>query len=280
MERFNTPKEVQEATDSVRSRTSHQPEIGLVLGSGLSGLAEAVRDADIIPFADIPHWPTSTVAGHSGRLVIGNLEGKAVLVMQGRVHFYEGYSMGQITIPARIMKRLGIERLILTNAAGGLNPDFEAGDLMLIRDHINFLGLSGNNPLRGPNDDTVGPRFPDMTEAYAPELRQLAHQVAREEDITLREGVYAYVAGPSFETPAELRLLMTVGADAVGMSTAPTVVVARHAGMRIMGISTITNMASPDPAPGHETTHEEVLEVGRIVVPKLTRLIHGILRRL
>lgn len=280
MERFTTPQEVHEAADSVQSQTSHRPQIGLVLGSGLSSLAGAVGEPDIIPFADIPHWPTSTVAGHSGRLVIGQLEGRSVLVMQGRVHFYEGYSMSQITIPARIMKRLGIETLILTNAAGGLNPDFEAGDLMLIRDHINFLGLSGNNPLRGPNDDTIGPRFPDMTEAYTPELRQLARQVARNQDITLREGVYAYVAGPSFETPAELRLLLKLGADAVGMSTAPTVVVARHAGMRIMGISTITNMASPDPAPGHKTTHEEVLEVGRIVVPKLTRLIHGLLQRL
>lgn len=280
MERFITPEQLQEAARMIQKQTTHRPKIALVLGSGLNSLAAAVSEPDIIPFADIPHWPTSTVAGHSGRIVIGPLQGKPVLVMQGRVHYYEGYSMSQITMPVRMMQRLGIETIILTNAAGGLNPDFQAGDLMLIRDHINFLGLSGNNPLRGPNDATFGPRFPDMTEAYSPELRRLAHDVAREQELALQEGVYAYVAGPSYETPAELRLLLAIGADAVGMSTVPSVVVAQHGGLQIMGISTITNMASPDPAPGHETTHEEVLEVGRVVVPKLTRLIHGILQRL
>ena len=280
MDQFITTQQIGEAADAIRRRTAYAPRIGLVLGSGLSSLADAVMDADILPFAALPHWPTSTVAGHSGRLVLGTLEEKPVLVMQGRVHFYEGYSMSQITMPVRVMQRLGIDTLILTNAAGGLNPDFLAGDLMLINNHINFLGLAGNNPLRGPNDDTVGPRFPDMTAPYDPELRSLAHNVAASQHITLREGTYAYVAGPSYETPAELRFLLTVGADAVGMSTVPSVVVARHGGMRVLGISTITNLATPDPAPGQETSHQEVLEVGRIVVPRLTRLIHGILQRL
>lgn len=280
MSDFITPQQIQEAADAVSRRTDYTPRIGLVLGSGLNDLADAVVDADVVSVGDIPHWPTSTAPGHAGRLVIGALEEKPVLVLQGRAHYYEGYQMSQLALPVRVMQRLGVETIILTNAAGGLNPDFEAGDLMLIRDHLNFLGLTGQNPLRGPNDDSIGPRFPDMTEPYDPRLRRLAHEVAREQEITLREGVYAYVAGPSYETPAELRFLLTVGADAVGMSTVPSVVIARHAGMRILGISTITNMATPDPEPGQETTHEEVLEVGRIVVPRLTRLIHGILRRL
>jgi purine-nucleoside phosphorylase len=277
---FVSREQIQEAASHLRSRTQQIPRLGLVLGSGLSGLADAVTGADIIAYDEIPFWPASTVPGHSGRLVIGKLEGQTVLVQQGRAHFYEGYSPGQITLPVRVMHALGVETLIVTNAAGGLNPDFSAGDLMLIRDHLNLPGLAGNNPLRGPNDDTVGPRFPDMTFPYDPELRALAHEVGRAEGIPLREGVYAYVGGPSFETPAELRLLRTVGADAVGMSTAPSVVVARHAGLRVLGISTITNMTTSDPQPGAKTTHEEVLEIGAIVVPRLTRLLHGLLRRI
>lgn len=280
MDEFITPQQIREAADAVSQRTDYTPRIGLVLGSGLNDLADAVVDADVVAVDDIPHWPTSTAPGHAGRLVIGALEEKPVLVLQGRAHYYEGYQMSQLALPVRVMQRLGVETIILTNAAGGLNPNFEAGDLMLIRDHLNFLGLAGQNPLRGPNDDSIGPRFPDMTEPYDPQLRRLAHDVAKEQEITLREGVYAYVAGPSYETPAELRFLLTVGADAVGMSTVPSVVIARHGGMRVLGISTITNMATPDPEPGQETTHEEVLEVGRIVVPRLTSLIHGILRRL
>ncbi len=280
MDSFITPEQITEAAVAINEQTKYRPVIGMVLGSGLSGLASAVEAADIIPFNELPHWPVSTVAGHSGRLVIGKLEGKEVLVLQGRVHYYEGYSMSQITMPARVMHRLGIETFIVTNAAGGLNPQFEAGDLMLIRDHINFPGLAGRNPLRGPNDDEAGPRFPDMTEPYDPDLRRLAREVAADADYTLREGVYAFVGGPSYETPAELRLLQTVGADAVGMSTAPSVVVARHSGMRVLGISTITNIATPDPKPGQKTTHEEVLEVGKLVVPRLTHLLHGVLKRL
>ena len=280
MDQYITPQQIDAAAQFIRQKTAYAPRIGLVLGSGLSSLADAVEDADVLPFTDLPYWPAATVAGHSGRLVLGTLEDKPVLVMQGRVHFYEGYGMSQITMPVRVMQRLGIETLFLTNAAGGLNPDFRAGDLMLISNHINFLGLAGNNPLRGPNDDSVGPRFLDMTTPYDSELRSLAHDIASSQDMTLREGTYAYVAGPSYETPAELRFLLTVGADAVGMSTVPSVVVARHGGMRVLGISTITNLATPDPAPGQTTTHQEVLEVGEIVVPRLTRLLHGILQRL
>ncbi|MCA9984416.1 MAG: purine-nucleoside phosphorylase [Anaerolineales bacterium] len=265
------------AADAIRARSAQHPKIGLVLGSGLGSLADAVENPDIIPYGDIPNWPVGTVAGHSGRLLIGTLEGKTVLVMQGRAHFYEGFTPQQITFPVRVMKLLGIDTYLVTNAAGGMNPSFKAGDLMLIRDHINIPGMAGNNPLRGPNVDDFGPRFPDMTEAYTPALRQLAHQVAAAEGMTLQEGVYVFVSGPNYESPAELRYLTGIGADAVGMSTVPSVLVARHAGMRILGISTITNLALPDPPPGQETTHEEVMETGRIVIPKLTALLRGVL---
>ncbi|MEZ4512965.1 MAG: purine-nucleoside phosphorylase [Chloroflexota bacterium] len=271
---------IEEAATAVRQRTSHQPTIGLILGSGLGSLADAVENPDIIAASNIPHWPTSTVPGHHGRLIIGTLEGQSVLVLQGRVHFYEGYDMAQVTFPVRVMIALGVQTLIVTNAAGGMNPDFRPGDLMLIKDHLNMLGIAGNNPLRGPNDDTAGPRFPDMTEPYSRPLRQLSHDIAAASGFSLREGVYAYVAGPSYETPAELNFLRLIGGDAVGMSTVPSVVVARHAGVRVLGISTITNMAVPNPAPGTVLTHEEVLETGRQVIPKLTTLLHGILQRL
>ena len=276
----STPSQIEEAAMAIRQRTAYQPTIGLVLGSGLSSLADAVTHADVMTTHDVPHWPVSTVSGHYGRLVIGQLEEKHVFVLQGRVHYYEGYSTHQITFPIRVMHRLGIKSLIITNAAGGINPDFTPGDLMLIKDHINMPGLAGNNPLRGPNDDSVGPRFPDMTEPYDANLRQIAHQIAAERAFTLQEGTYAFVGGPSYETPAELRLLRTVGADAVGMSTVPTVVVARHAGIRVLGISTITNMAIPDPKPGTILTHDEVLETGQRIIPQLTTLIHGVLHRL
>ncbi|MBE2220505.1 MAG: purine-nucleoside phosphorylase [Anaerolineae bacterium] len=271
---------IDEAATAVRALTQYQPTIGLVLGSGLSGLADEIEAPDIIPYEKIPHWPVSTVQGHSGRLVIGTLEGKTVLVQQGRSHFYEGYSPAQITLPVRVMRALGIQTVILTNAAGGINRDFNAGDLMLIKDHLNFVGIAGNNPLRGPNDDSIGPRFPDVTHAYTPALRDLAKKTAVSLNISLHEGVYAYVAGPSFETPAELRFLHMIGADAVGMSTVPTVLVAAHAGMRVLGISSITNKAILDPSTGAEVSHEEVLETGKIIVPRLISLLHGILPHL
>lgn len=270
--------QIDEAATAVRQKTRYQPTIGLVLGSGLSALADSIENGETIPYEQIPHWPVATVSGHGGRLVMGRLEGQTILVQQGRAHFYEGYTMDQITLPIRVMHALGVRTLIVTNAAGGINARFNPGDLMLITDHINFLGMAGNNPLRGANDDSLGPRFPDMTRPYDLQLRQIAHEVAQAHSFTLQEGVYAYVAGPSFETPAELRFLRTVGADAVGMSTVPGVIVARHAGMRVLGISSITNKADPDPQPGAVVTHDEVLETGQRIIPHLTALIRGVLQ--
>jgi purine-nucleoside phosphorylase len=258
-----TQAQVGEAAEEIRQYTKQRPTIGLILGSGLSGLADDINNADVITVDQIPHWPASTAPGHIGRVVIGRFEDKTVVVLQGRVHFYEGYSMQQITLPVRVMQSLGIETLIVTNAAGGMNPGYKPGDLMLIKNHLNVPGMAGNNPLRGPNNDSVGPRFPDMTEPYDPELRDLAYRVAENEGFTLHEGVYAFVAGPSFETPAEL-------------PTVPSVIVARHAGTRVLGISTITNMALPDPEPGTHHKHEEVLETGRLAIPRLAALVHGV----
>ncbi|MCP4420534.1 MAG: purine-nucleoside phosphorylase [Chloroflexi bacterium] len=280
MTTVDTAKQVKIAANAIRQQTNYRPSIGLVLGSGLSELANSIQDPDIISYENIPGWPQSTVVGHSGRLVIGTLQGKTVLVQQGRAHYYEGYNMDQITLPVRVMHALGIQVLIVTNAAGGINANFNPGDLMLITDHINFLGLAGQNPLRGPNDESVGPRFPDMIETYNLRLRKLAHETAVANDFSLQEGTYAYVAGPSFETPAELRYLRTVGADAVGMSTVPTAIVARHAGIKTLGISSITNKADPDPQPGTVVTHDEVLETGQQIIPRLTTLLRGILHQL
>lgn len=275
-----TPAQIAEAAAAVRSRTAYRPTIGLVLGSGLSGFADSVEEADIINAGDIPHWPASTVEGHHGRLVVGRLAGHDLLVLQGRSHFYEGNTIHQITLPVRVMHALGVKTLIVTNAAGGIHEDLRQGDLMLIKDHINFPGLAGQNPLRGPNDDAIGPRFPDMTHPYDLELRRLAREVAEENGFTLLEGVYTFVAGPTFETPAELRLIKTVGGDAVGMSTVPSVVVARHAGLRVLGISSITNIVHLDPEAADQTSHEEVMETGRQIIPKLETLLRGVLQRL
>jgi purine-nucleoside phosphorylase len=280
MSDFVTPAQVEEAAAAVGRLLDIQPTVGLILGSGLSKLAEEVESAVIISVDQIPHWPQSTVHGHTGRIVAGRLEGREIIVLQGRVHFYEGYSMQRITLPVRVMNGLGVRVLMLTNAAGGINAGYVPGDLMLIKNHLNFPGMAGFNPLRGPNDDSVGPRFPDMTEPYDPELRRLAHSVAGSLGFVLQEGVYAFVAGPSYETPAELRFLRDAGGDAVGMSTVPSVIVARHAGMRVLGISTITNIAAPDPLPGTVQSHEEVLETGKVAIPRLTALIHGVLANL
>ena len=260
--------------------TGPKPLIALVTGSGLGQLADQVEDAVRFSTSDVPHWPRSTVEGHAGRLVIGELGGMPILVMQGRVHFYEGYTMQEATFPIRVLQALGIERLILTNAAGGLEHAWNEGDIMLISDHINMPGLTGRNPLIGPNDNTLGPRFPNMTNAYSPHLREIARQVAQNEGITLREGVYVMVSGPSFETPAELRMLYKMGAHAVGMSTALEVVVARHANIEVLACSLLTNMVFLDPKPEDETSHEEVLEVGAQAGPKMIRLIRGILQQL
>jgi purine-nucleoside phosphorylase len=248
------------------------------LGSGLGTLVEAVEQPNKIPYGQIPRWPVSTVIGHQGQLVFGKLEGQNVMFMQGRVHYYEGYSMAEIGLPVRVMQRLGVEIMIVTNAAGGVNPSFTPGDVMLITDHINIIGMSGLNPLRGPNLDEIGPRFPDMSQPYDHELSALARQVAGDNQLSLQEGVYVSLAGPSFETPADLRFLKLIGADAVGMSTVPEVIVARHGGTRVLGFSGISNKANLDGST--ITTHEEVLEAGKQIVPKLTTLIRGVLRRL
>lgn len=254
--------------------------VGLVLGSGLNSLAEAIEGAETVQYEEIPHFPSSTAPGHEGRLIVGQLAGRTVVAMQGRFHFYEGYSAGEITFPIRVMKRLGVGRLILTNAAGGVNPGFHAGDLMLIVDHLNFVGMAGQNPLIGPNAPAFGTRFPSMTHTYARSLRKAALASAQELRITLRQGVYAFLAGPNFETPAEVRYLRLVGADAVGMSTVPEALVAVHAGIEVLGISTITNVAVDQLDSDKETSAEEVMETGGTVVPQLTALLTTVLRRM
>jgi len=278
MKDFFTLQEIDEAADVVRNLTKHQPRVGMILGSGLGGLAEAVEEADIIPSDDIPNWPHSTVEGHQSRLVIGKLQGQPVLVLQGRVHYYEGYSMAQVTFPVRVMQRLGVEVLIVTNAAGAIRPEFEPGDVMLISDNLNLVSMGGANPLRGPNLNEFGPRFPDMSQVYDRRLMDLARESAAAADVTLREGVYAGLAGPSFESPADLRFLRMAGADAVGMSTVPEVIVARHGGMRVLGLSGISNKANLDGST--ITTHEEVLEAGRVIVPRLKSVVLGVLANL
>ncbi len=275
---FMTLEQIEAAAEFLRPQLKVRPRVGLILGSGLNPLAESVQNAIYIPYREIPHWPPSTVEGHVGRLVIGDLETQPIIVMQGRLHFYEGYSMSQVTFPIRVMQRLGIEILIVTNAAGAINPDFVPGDVMLITDHINLIGMGGANPLVGPNLDAFGLRFPDMSQAYDRQLQALARQVAAQEGITLREGVYVSLAGPSFETPAELRFLRLIGADAVGMSTVPEVIVARHGGTRVLGLSGISNKANLDGST--ITSHVEVMEAGRILTPKIERLVRGVLRAL
>lgn len=278
MDTYVTLEQIDKAVDAIRLQTSYKPRVGLILGSGLNSLADSVQNADVIPFGDLPNWPVSTVHGHAGRLVIGELERQSVFVMQGRIHFYEGYSMSQITLPVRVMLRLGLEMMFVTNAAGGINPEFEPGDVMLITDNLNLMGMAGANPLMGPNIDELGPRFPDMSQAYDKELMSTARKVSAEEKVPMREGVYCALSGPSFESPADLRFLRTAGADAVGMSTVPEVIVAHHGGMRVLGISGISNKANLDGST--ITTHEEVIEAGKVITPKIETIIRGVLRLL
>jgi purine-nucleoside phosphorylase len=278
MQNYISLAQIDEVTQSVRERISIQPVVGIILGSGLNALAESVQDAVYLPYSELPNFPVSTVHGHVGRFVIGNLEGKSIIVMQGRIHFYEGYSMGQITLPVRVMQRLGVSSLIVTNAAGGVHPDFVPGDVMLITDHINLVGMAGLNPLMGPNLDEIGPRFPDMSQPYDHGYFELARKVAKDKSITLREGVYVSLSGPSFESPADLRFLRNAGADAVGMSTVPEVIVARHGNMRVLGLSGISNKANLDGST--ITTHEEVIEAGKIITPKIESIVRGILPQL
>lgn len=273
-----TIEDMDRIADEIRSRITIQPEIGMILGSGLGALSELIDDPVIIPYHDLPGWPISTVEGHAGELVIGKLEGKDVLVMNGRIHFYEGYEMSQVTLPIRVMQRLEVKILIVTNAAGGINQDFVPGNPMLITDHLNLLGMAGVNPLRGPNMEEFGTRFPDMSQPYDKELGEIARGVAKEQGLTLYEGIYVCLAGPTFETPADLRFLKGAGVDAVGMSTVPEVIVANHGGQRVLGISGITN--SSNLYGEAETTHEEVMETGLVLAPKMMNLVRGVLREI
>jgi len=278
MPEFFSSSHFENVAEVIQGKTDVEPRIGLILGSGLNALAESVEGSVAFPYSALPHFPPPTVEGHAGRLVIGHLEGRPVAVMQGRAHYYEGYSMAEITFPVRVMQILGIELLIVTNAAGGLNPAYRAGDVMLITDHINLIGMAGLNPLRGPNLDDFGPRFPDMSEAYDAQLRETAKKAASQAEVPLQEGVYICLAGPSFETPADLRFLRMIGADAVGMSTVPEVTIARHGGTRVLGLSGISNVLPVEGAPSVETSHEEVLEAGQLLVPRLEAIIRGVLK--
>jgi purine-nucleoside phosphorylase len=273
----HTFEEVQQAVATIRSKCTLVPRVGVILGSGLGALADELQDATVIPYEAIPGFPRSTVYGHRGELAIGLMGGTPVVVMRGRFHFYEGYNMQQVTLPVRVMHALGCTTLIATNAAGGLRPDWPVGELMCITDHIFMPGLAGHNPLRGANDDRLGVRFPPMLHAYTPELRVLAQQIAVAQGVTLREGVYIMVAGPSFETGSELRLCQHLGADVVGMSTAPEVIVAAHAGMQVLAISLVTNQALPDGSPAN---HEEVMEAGELARPRFGALLKGIVAEL
>jgi purine-nucleoside phosphorylase len=272
--------ELSRAVDTVRARLPEgwTPQAGIILGSGLGALADKVQAVANIPYGDIPGFAVSSVVGHSGRLVAGTLEGTRVLVMAGRLHYYEGLTLQQVTLPVRVIRALGADTLVVTNAAGGINPEFRAGDLMLIEDHINMLGWGGQNPLIGPNDPDLGPRFPAMNPAYDPALIRLAEEAAAECNVPLRRGVYIVLAGPNYETRAELRLLRQWGADAVGMSTVPEVVVARHGGMKVLGISTITNMALAES--DEPVNHEEVLQVAEESRPRFVRLMRAIAAKL
>jgi purine-nucleoside phosphorylase len=264
-------KKVEEAGEYLSGKLNAAPRVGLILGSGLRGLVEEVSEATTVDYGQIPHFPSPSVKGHEGRLVAGELTGQPVAAMSGRPHYYEGYTMEEVVFPVRVLAHVGVETLIVTNAAGGLNPEWDRGDVMVLSDHISLVGMAGANPLRGAGGTGFGPRFVPMTNAYNLDLRELASRVAREQSIPCREGVYAMVAGPSFETPAEIRALRTLGADAVGMSTAPEVVAARQAGMRVLGLSLITNIAASD------ANHDAVLEAGRTFIHRLGNIVLGVL---
>jgi purine-nucleoside phosphorylase len=268
-------EQVSEASDYVRMQVGEPPAIAIVLGSGLGDFAHGLMGAVSIPYTDIPHWPASRVVGHAGQLVVGETAGRRVAALAGRAHFYEGHDMRTITFGVRVLGLLGVKTLLLTNAAGGINLSFEQGALMVMTDHINLMGT---NPLVGGNEDRFGPRFPDMTEVYSARLRAIALDAARREGVPLEQGVYVAVHGPSYETPAEIRAFRALGADAVGMSTAPEAIVARHMGLEVLGVSCITNMAAgvlPKPL-----VHDEVMEVARRVRSQFIALLTGVVRAL
>lgn len=271
----NLRKKITEAVAFIRTKTQLVPDIGIILGTGLGLLGEGIDVIQSVGYEHIPHFPISTVESHAGRFLFGHLGDKKVVAMQGRFHYYEGYTMAQVTFPVRVMKQLGIRILIVSNACGGLNPQFQRGDIMAITDHIN---LQGANPLVGPNDDSLGPRFPDMCHCYDPELIGLAAEVAREKKVALKRGVYVSVAGPNLETAAEYRFLRFCGADVVGMSTVPEVIVARHQGTRVAGFSIITDMGLPDAL--QPTSLEEIIAVANRAEPNLRDLINGLIEKI
>jgi len=266
---------IAESVEFINQRSKIKPKIAIILGTGLGRLAEDIEEKEIIPYSEIPNFPISTVQSHSGNLVLGKLGNKEVVAMQGRFHYYEGYSLKEVTFPVRVMKKLGADTIIISNAAGGMNRFFKRGDLMLIADHIN---LFGDNPLIGPNDEELGPRFPDMSEAYNQKLIELAKKVALKEKIRLQEGIYAGLTGPTLETPAEYRFLIKVGADAVGMSTVPEVIVANHMGMKVLGISCITDLAIDGVVV--KTSVEEILKAASDAEPIMTKLIGKVIKEI
>lgn len=268
-------KKRNEALSYIREHTSFQPNYLVILGTGLGQLADKIEVRDTISYADIPHFPVSTVESHAGQLIFGNLSGKKVVAMQGRFHYYEGYTMQQIAFPVRVIHRLGASILIVSNACGGMNPNYESGDIMLINDHINMLG---DNPLIGPNDDELGPRFPDMSEPYTEDLQAIAEDVALENNIKMHKGVYLALSGPTMETRAEYRFLRLIGADVVGMSTVPEVITAVHMDMDVLGISAVTDECFPDAL--EPVDIEKVLEAAGIAEPKMTAVITGVLEQL
>lgn len=268
-------KEVDTAAAYLQEQLPFTPDLALVLGSGLGGLADEIENPIFIPYRDVPGFPLSTAPGHAGRFVAGKLGGKNVLCMQGRFHYYEGHDMSAIALPVRVFKALGCRALVLTNAAGGVNWDFNVGDFMLITDHINFMGA---NPLRGANDDSIGPRFCDMTHVYTPELQEIALKVAAEHNLVLQKGVYLGYMGPSFETPAEIRAFRTLGADAVGMSTVPEAIAASHCGLPVLGLSLITNMAAG--MAGKRLSGDEVIEIANQRGAVFQKLVRGIVEAL
>ncbi len=272
----STSARIAEATGAILARGAIQPRVGIILGSGLGELADEIDSPVSVPFNEIPNFPVSTVKGHAGTLVVGNLQNTPVAAMRGRVHFYEGYTLRDVTFPVRVMRALGARTLIVTNAAGGLNETFSTGDLMVFTDHLNIMGMAGVSPLVGPDEPDLGVRFLDMLDAYDAELRRLAHAAARESGFDLKEGVYAMVGGPAYETMAEIRFLQRGGADAVGMSTIPEVIVARHGGMRVLGISAITDMAVGNAAV-HQILHADVLAAAERIKPRLAAVVRGVL---
>jgi purine-nucleoside phosphorylase len=274
-EHLHTLERIEAAADAVRARIGVSPDIAIILGTGLGGLASVIDEPVAVEYGEIPGFPLSTVESHAGRLIAGSIWGRPVVAMQGRFHRYEGYSLQQVTFPVRVLRALGAGTLVVSNACGGMNPDWQAGDLMLLADHINLLG---DNPLIGPNDDRLGPRFPDMSEPYDPDLRAMAREVAAKQGTTLREGVYVAVTGPSLETRAEYRMLRGMGSDVVGMSTVPEVIVAVHGGMRVLGISIVTDMCIPETL--EAASLERILAVAAVAEPRLTALVAGVIAKL